>query len=51
VKKINEIYNNYLKNQNKDPNKYRGTDHLTPALCEQVARYSSTSVKELVNII
>jgi len=51
VKKLSEIYNNYLKNQNKDPKIYRGTDQITTQVVELVARHSQSSVKELVRII
>ncbi len=40
AKKLQEIYNNYLKNQGKDPKTFKGADQLTPELIESVSRYS-----------
>lgn len=51
VRKLADIYNSYLKNQNQDPRTYRGAASVSPALAEQVHRYSQGSVKELVGII
>jgi hypothetical protein len=44
AKKLQEIYNNYLKNQGKDPRTFKGVDQLTPDLIESVSRYSQQTV-------
>jgi hypothetical protein len=41
AKKLQEIFNNYLKNQNKDPGTYKGLEVLTPTVVNQISTYSS----------
>ena len=34
LKKLEELFHSYIKNQNKDPKTYKGNDSLTPAIIE-----------------
>ena len=51
LKKLEDIYASYIKNQNKDPQHYTGCTALTAPVTEQVSRYAASSVKELIRII
>ena len=51
LKKLQDIYASYIKNQNKDPANYTGVAALTGPVTEQVSRYAASSVKELIRII
>jgi hypothetical protein len=51
IKKCEEIYTSYLKNQNKDPKTYFGSDTLTPEMKVNLAGFARTQSESLVQII
>ncbi|CDW80807.1 UNKNOWN [Stylonychia lemnae] len=51
IKKINEIFSNYLKNQGIDPKQGRGSDQLNSAMAESIDRHAKGSCRDLISLM
>lgn len=51
IKKLHEIFNNYIKNQGKDPSKFRGEDAITNENVTNIERYAKQNSKEMIRMM